>query len=550
MEIERHYSSIEMGVKKYVFLILIPCFIVAIAIPILIGYLESSTFLSIPWYATYLIPISIILVALTLPLILGVAKKAEIERYLHLFITRMCMLSTAKMPPELILKHMSEVEEYGALRDEIKKIYNLVRYWNRSISEATRFVSTRTPSLLLADFLDRMAHSIEAGEDFQEFLDKERKVTVDAYVLRYGRSIKMLELVREAFVSTVVSAMFIMIFVSLLPMFMPMESDLYLILSTFLVVAIEGLILYYMYIILPHDFIWHEHELRPSKERNIKFVTGMMLVVSVVLFLNIYNLFDMNLLVIVSIASVPLLYPGYAVSKQETLIKKRDENYEAFIRAVGSYAKASEVGVEKGIRSLREHDFGELGENVNSMYNRMIVGIDTKRSWKYFAVETGSNLISKFTDMFIEGIGYGGKIDEMLTILSENYEKMLGARKDRYQMADNFVGILYGLSVGVTFTLYVSLNLMQLMNYMLGVAEMGETETMSMPLLNASFNLELASIMFPMVIVVHCAISAGMLRFVKGSHAVYMFLHFVAMLWLCAVTGVLCDKVVGYLMFT
>ena len=550
MEIGRHYGSMEMGIKKYVLLILIPCIIAATGMPILFGYIESNTFLAIPWYATYLIPISIILVALTVPLILGVAKKAEIERYLHLFITRMCMLSTAKMPPQLILKHMSEVDEYGALRDEVKKIHNLVKYWNRSISEATRFVSTRTPSLLLADFLDRMAHSIEAGEDFQEFLDKERQVVMDAYVLRYGRSIKTLELVREAFVSTVVSAMFIMIFVSLLPMFMPMESDLYLLLSTFLVVAIEGLILYFMYIILPHDFIWHEHELRPAKERNIKFLTGMMCVISLVLFLNIYNLFTANLLLIISIASVPMLYPGYAVSKQEVLIKKRDDNYEAFIRAVGSYAKASEAGVEKGLKSLREHDFGELGENVDSMDNRMLVGIDSKLSWKYFAIESGSNLISKFTDMFIEGIGYGGKIDEMLTILSENYEKMLGVRKDRYQMADNFVGILYGLSVGVTFTLYVSLNLMKLMNYMLGVAEMGETETMSMPLLNATFNIELASVMFPMVIVAHCAISAAMLRFVKGSHGVYMFLHFVAMLWLCAVTGVLCDKVVGYLMFT
>jgi len=344
--------------------------------------------------------------------------------------------------------------------------------------------------------------------------------------------------------------MFIMIFVSLLPMFMPMESDLYLILSSFLVIAIEGLILYYMYILLPHDFIWHEHTLRPHKERNIKFMSMILIVVSAVLFLNLYtNLEGYSVLTLIAAATVPLLYPGYAISKEEALIKKRDDNYEAFIRAVGSYAKASEVGVEKGIKSLRHHDFGELDESIRRMYNRMLVNIDTRKAWRYFAIETGSNLISKFTDMFIEGVNYGGKIDDMLVILSDNFSKMLGARKERYQMADNFTGVLYGLSVGVTFTLYVSLNLMKLMNLMLGVFEIGEMETMSMPLMSASFNIPMANLAFPMVIVAHCAISAAMLRFVKGSHPSYIFLHFVMMLWLCAVTGVACDRLVGWLMF-
>lgn len=549
MNVIRHYRSMDMSLKRYLFIVVVPCFVLALGIPLLFGYLDEHTIIAIPWYAKFFMPVSLVLLAILLPIIMSVAKSVEIERYLHLFITRMCMLSTARMPPDVILLHMSEMDEYGALRDEIKKIHNLVAYWNRSISEATRFISARTPSLQLADFLDRMSHSLEAGEDFQEFLEKERRVVMDEYVMKYQRSIKTLELIREAFVSTVVSAMFIMIFVSLLPMFMPMESDLYLILSSFLVVAIEGLILYYIYIILPHDFIWHEHDLRPERERKIKFITGVMLILSVILLLNLYVQIEFNLLGILAIAAVPLLYPGYAISKEEARIKRRDDNYEAFIRAVSSYAKASEMGIEKGIKSLREHDFGELDESINGMYNRMNVGIDTRRSWRFFAIETGSNLISKFTDMFIEGVGYGGKVDEMLTILSENFEKMLSVRKDRYQMADNFVGILYGLSVGVTFTLYVALNLMELMNYMLGVAEMGNTNNISMPLLNATFNIGLASLMFPVVIVVHCLISAAMLRFVKGSHPVYTLLHFVTMLWMCAVTGIVCDWVVGWLMF-
>jgi len=166
----------DMSLKKYVFMVIVPSFLIALGIPLVFGYIDKNTVIAIPWYAKYFLPASLVMLSLLIPIIISVAKKAEIERYMHLFITRMCMLSTARMPPDLIFKHMSEMDEYGALRNEIKKIHILVAYWNRSISEAARFISAQTPSLQLADFLDRMAHSLEAGEDFKEFLGKERRV--------------------------------------------------------------------------------------------------------------------------------------------------------------------------------------------------------------------------------------------------------------------------------------------------------------------------------------------------------------------------------------
>ena len=61
------------------------------------------------------------------------------------------------------------------MAEETRKIFLLMEKWNRNLSQACRFIARRTPSKIFSEFLDRMAHELDSGEDFKEFIKREQK---------------------------------------------------------------------------------------------------------------------------------------------------------------------------------------------------------------------------------------------------------------------------------------------------------------------------------------------------------------------------------------
>ena len=72
----------DMSLKKYVFMVIVPSFLIALGIPLVFGYIDKNTVIAIPWYAKYFLPASLVMLSLLIPIIISVAKKAEIERYM------------------------------------------------------------------------------------------------------------------------------------------------------------------------------------------------------------------------------------------------------------------------------------------------------------------------------------------------------------------------------------------------------------------------------------------------------------------------------------
>ena len=84
-------------------------------------------------------------------------------------------------------------------------------------------------------------------------------------------------------------------------------------------------------------------------------------------------------------------------------------------------------------------------------------------AWDYFAAECGSNIIEKFSRMFVEGVKSGGKPDQIGKIISENFVAIVTLRKSRYQTASNFKGLLYGLVAGMAFSLFVGVGIISML---------------------------------------------------------------------------------------
>ena len=540
----RLWRSSEIPLKKFILLYILPALLLGLACQfLLIYYMPGLMEMMVASQMVYALPIIFVILVIITPLLLGEVKRLQIERNMHLFLIRMSVLATSQLPRKKIMEILSQIKEYEALSDEIEKIYKLMEYWNMSLSDAARIVAKTTPSVNLADFLDRLAHSTDAGEGFDTFLEKETVVVMNQYIDKYETALKSLDLLKEIYVAVIISMMFMLVFVSLLPVFMNISVEILLPIVALAFIIVELSTLYLSKALLPSDPLWHNMKERPDVDKVFKIVLPASYFMCIVLFA-MTVMMGLPILAILAITVSPLLYPGFLIRKEESKVRKRDLSYDSFMRSVASYAEASGAGVLDGIGRLSKHDFGELTDGIGRLFKRLLTRINGIRAWNLFAAETGSNLISKFTEMYIMGLSYGGKVDRIIDVISQNFVRLIGVRQKRYQSADAMIGILYGMSVGITFTLFSALALMQLLNSMTENFAIGLT-SIALPISLKAFSIGFAEIIFIILIAAHSLIAATFIRFVGGGHRHSIYIHFASMVWICAVTALITTVSVG-----
>jgi flagellar protein FlaJ len=533
----RLYKAMDMPVTRYFTRYALPLIILGIVLTAMLVVLVPELAMDrIFRYLFFAIPVMTSVVAILIPLLMGERKKMQIERNIHLFLIRMSVLATSKLPRKKMLEILSQVKEYEALSDEVEKIYKLMEYWNMGMADAARTVARRTPSLLLADFLDRLAHSSDAGEDMEEFLTKEREVSMSTYLNKYDTSLKDIDLLLEIFVAVLISLMFILVFIALLPVFIDTSITLLLPAIALCFIAIEGFVLYLVKSFLPSDPVWHNMKEKNEVDKTLKTILPATYAACIAL-VAFSVLAGLPVTAILALGVTPLLYPGFLIRREEKRVRARDENYDSFIRAVGGYAATAGAAVTDGIGRLSKHDFGELTDSVSTLYRRLLTRIDQIRAWNMFAADSGSNLISKFTEMYVVGLAVGGKVDQVIEIISTNFVKLMNVRRKRYQAADNMLGTMYGMSIGITFTLFSALSLMELLNQMNAQFALSQT-AISMPIALQSFDLSLAEGVFMFIVMVHSLISANIVTFAGGGHKHSFYINFAMITWISTVTAI------------
>ena len=84
--------------------------------------------------------------------ILDVQRSASlIEAEMHMFITRMGILSIGEVGAQSIFDILKQMRDYGELATEVKRIETLVDKWHTSLPEAARIVAHQSPSPLWTD---------------------------------------------------------------------------------------------------------------------------------------------------------------------------------------------------------------------------------------------------------------------------------------------------------------------------------------------------------------------------------------------------------------
>ena len=432
--------------------------------------------------------------------ILEVQRSATmIEAEMHMFITRMGILSIGEVGAQSIFDILKQMRDYGELANEVKRIETLVDKWHTSLPEAARIVAQQSASPLWADFLDRMAFSIEAGQPIDDFMRSEQETIAEQYNTLYDTRLESVDTLKEIYVSLVTAGLFGLVISGIHLVLFEVGSDTdtpieiasrlrYLLLASLMFSFLQIGAVFAFRSTIPKDLTFARDEMDTPFRINFRrslLVTGLITAGLLVIFsftlLWIFEAltsqWDKYGLLFIAIPFSPLLVPAMMVRREENQIQRRDETYPDFIRALGGTAQARSAEPSATIKALRGIDFGTLDKSIDRLEKRLSTRIDSDRAWDYFTADTNSAVISRYTRIYIEGSQSSGKPAETAEMVSRSVGNLLSLRNRRSLSANTMWGVALGLLISSVASLNVTTAIvLQLGDAIAGVAS-GLTET-------------------------------------------------------------------------
>ena len=417
------------------------------------------------------------------------AEAIQIEQDMHMFMTRMGILSLGESAEKGMFDVLKEMGDYGALAHEIQAIETLVTKWHTNLPEAARIIGRQSPSEIWSDFLDRMAFSVEVGQPIGEFFKSENETFEQAFTTIYDARLEQLDTLRETFVSLTTTGLLLLVVSGLhLILFQTggVGDNIFQIILRAKWVLMAGLLFallqmgawYLFTLVIPHEELFAKHGFNTDQAIDLRRSWIFAAILGTVEFLILMGLFIflgtswlidnwnyIGLLVIAAVAS-PLLAPAMLTIQEETRVRRRDDAFPEFIRAFGGTAQARAQEPSAMIKALAGIDFGALDASIANLEKRLSMRINSDFSWNWFAADNNSMLVSRFTRVFIEGSSSTGEAGLVGDLVSQSTTTLLGLRQRRQISAQVMRSVSYGLLIAMIVALNITTSI---------IAGLGET---------------------------------------------------------------------------
>ena len=551
------YRGLE-NPKKFYLTILLPLIIIGILVILL------------PFILNIILPVPVSFNPITfgvggiVPIFLGVFypfinwknKENDINGKMHFFITHLRVLAISDLSLKDIIQILGGKKAYGALGEELKKISVLSNQWRMPLAKTFRFISARTPSKILKDFLDRFSQSLDSGVEHREFIETEQEAVIQEYKTMYESSNENVVILNEVYVAMLIAIIFVMSLGIVLPIIMGTEDmNMFIYLSSFLLIISEGMLMYLLKAMVPPDEIWHMTgeigELEEKLNRIFKISIVLVIVLGAVFFIGKYQ---MNLPIIsvmpfeilVAIAFSPLLIIGIIVFIEEQNISRKERNFLSFLPALGSISTMRGGKINDSVYYLSEKDYGVLTEHIRNLYRRLRTRINDNAAWEWFGVDTGSNYIQRSSEMFREATYAAANPRTVSRMISENIRKIRDLRVKKLTIVNTSIALFSGITFGISFAIYISLIIGRHLNKIM--METGDPFS-NVDRINIGallhfvepeiYNQNFLVIFF--VLIIHCLMMALTIRMLRGGHKFVTLLYFVPLIWVVAITSVIVE---------
>ena len=479
-----------MPFGRYLLIFSLPITVVGLIAGVTVWYTVSDVITGFGAVALILLfPLLCFSATILYPIAQVSAEAIQIEQDMHMFMTRMGILSMGESAEKGMFDVLKEMGDYGALAHEIQAIETLVTKWHTNLPEAARIVGRQSPSAIWSDFLDRMAFSVEVGQPIGEFFTSENETFEQAFTTIYDARLEQLDTLRETFVSLTTTGLLLLVVAGLhLILFQTGDetSNPFQIILRARWVLLAGLLFavlqigawYLFTLVIPDEDLFAKHGFNTDQAIDMRrawIFAGILgsveflLLMGLFLFLGTAWLFDnwnyIGLLVIAALAS-PLLAPAMLTLQEETRVRRRDEAFPEFIRAFGGTAQARAQEPSAMVKALSGIDFGALDDSIANLEKRLSMRIDSDYSWDWFAADNNSMLVSRFTRVFIEGSSSTGEAGLVGDMVSQSTTNLLGLRQRREISASVMRSVSYGLLIAMIIALNITTSI---------IAGLGET---------------------------------------------------------------------------
>lgn len=553
------YGQLDMSRRRYMLLIFLPTF------GVFLLSIAAAIVLQIPVTAKIPIPLLGLLVWVTgllYPKLYVTQKRTEIEDKFHLAMTHLTVLSTTNIDRVEVFRRLASEDEYGALADELGQVVGLVDTWNQSIDDACRRRAKEVPSEVMSDLYERLAFTLEAGEELKEFMLDEQDFIIENYQTIYEGQLANLEVMEDLYISMILSMTFGLVFAIVLPILTGVNPTVTVSAVIGLFFLVQVAFFFVIRNIAPYDPVWYFPQPRfvEDKELWAAIFIGSLGSLGIIFFMGLgflgigpgidgvlFFIEDVPLPLYVSIPVTPLLLTGVVMRMEEERIKERDEQYPNFIRSLGTAETAQQATTVEVLESLRQKDFGGLTPVINRLYRRLSMRLSPENAWGDFSLEAKSYLIQKYSEMYLVGRQMGGTPQVLGELISQNMNTINQLREQRRQETVTLIGLLYGISAAAVFAFFIGLEVANILGEFSGELTLDQAEFGQL-IYTQAYNVPVIEYLLLLVVLFNAALSSLMIRTIDGGNKATAYVHFVLLTWLGAGVAIFTREVVSSLL--
>jgi flagellar protein FlaJ len=368
------------------------------------------------------------------------------------------LLFTTTYMASLALANASrpEIFSYAANRKEyisskyITRVDTYVKKWNYSYAEGLSIVADRVSNVILKSLLSRYANAIDSGVPDDDYLKNELSTVRTVYRSQIEEGLELLKKWGDAYIAMLLSGTVIAVTIMIsIAIYSPagMESTLGMSYAIIFIICFFGNLL--MYTSVPDDPKSHGLTVRASKEqrtihameRIIVPLAGASVLVMVLLGVNAGLIY-----LLVGILMAPLGIIGFIDDSNITL---RDNDFSTFIRSLGAVMGGQGTTAVYALATIDKKSLVALEPLVNSVYSKMNLGLDDKQIWDKFIGESGSNLIYKYLNIYLDTVTLGGPPEPIGNVVGSSMLEQTLLREKKDMHARSFIVLLVPMHIAM-----------------------------------------------------------------------------------------------------
>ncbi|MWV63689.1 archaellar assembly protein FlaJ [Halorubrum sp. JWXQ-INN 858] len=558
-EVLESYEKLDVSKRQYLGYVLLP------ALGVFLASVVGLFLLPLPLAARVPVPMFgalALVAAVVYPKIYLSSQENHIDNQLHLVMTHMTVLSTTNIDRMEVFRTLAAEEEYGVAAEEIGRVVHLVDTWNQSLDEACRRRAKEVPSAAMGDFFDRLGYTLGAGQSLETFLFSEQDVMLTQYETLYESSLSNLEVMKDLYMSMILSVTFALVFAIVLPILTGNDPTATVAAVIVLFVFVQMGFYVAIRAMSPYDPIWYHPEERSPGDLKLwaslgvggALTFGLIGVTAAGMFGYgpglpglLWFIDDVRLPLYLAVPITPMAITGVILRAEEEAITARDAEFPSFIRALGATESAKQSTTTDVLTTLRDKDFGALSPAIERLYRRLNMRISTEGAWRAFSRDTRSYLIQKFSEMYLVGRRMGGEPKQLGELVSRNMNAANQLREQRRQAAVTFVGLIYGITVAATFAFFIGLEIVSILADLSADFEM-ERMDIGQIIYAGAYDIPLIEYLLLTVVIFNAALSSQMIRTIDGGNPANGYIHFVLLTWLGALTAIATRTLVNALL--